>query len=166
MTFANYNGKTLAQVRNILIKRGIKPAQRHEFIDQLKQWRKEQKSHAAVHRHYRNVWRVFAKPLVHELRKVQVALYYKGSPHRSNALLNYRELLEELLNLFKGFAEGRRSPKEIATHNRLPNDGAHWTDWIPADEKERINEIFTLAREKGRKMYQAFPKEDRGQMSR
>ena len=48
MTFANYNGKTLAQVRNILIKRGIKPAQRHEFIDQLKQWRKEQIGRAHV----------------------------------------------------------------------------------------------------------------------
>ena len=55
---------------------------------------------------------------------------------------------------------GTRSPKEIAQYNRIPNDGAHWTDWVPYDEKERIMDAFESAREKGRKIYQAFPREE------
>ena len=160
MEFHHYTGKTLAQVRNILIKKGMPPAERHALIDQLKQWRTKAKSQAAQSVHYRKTWQRFAKPLVKELRKVQVALYYQGSVQRKAALMSYQELLNELLMLFKGFSVGTRSPKEIAQYNRLPNNGAHWTDWIPYDEKERINAAFESAREKGRKIYQAFPREE------
>jgi hypothetical protein len=70
--------------------------------------------------------------------------------------VEYRELLDELLNLFKGFAEGTRSPKEIAVRNGIPNDGEHWTDWIPMDEKARMAESFASCRIPGRKMYVPF----------
>lgn len=160
MHYSNYDGKTLAQVRNLLIRQGMQPAERHELLDQLKAYRTKVKSQNAQARHYRKVWRDFADPLMKEIQKVRVAMYYKGSPRRNIALLQYRELLDELLNLFKGFAEGKRSPTEIAQRNRIPNDGAHWTDWIPEDEKERINADFALSREKGRKMYQPFPRND------
>ena len=160
MHYSQYDGKTMAQVRNQLIKQGMKPAERHEFLDQLKAYRTKVKSQNAQSRHYRKTWRTFADPLMKEIQKVRVAMYYQGSVQRKAALMSYRELLDELLNLFKGFSAGTRSPKEIAQYNRLPNEGAHWTDWIPYDEKERINAAFESAREKGRKIYQAFPREE------
>ena len=160
MNFAHYTGRTMTQVRNSLIKRGMPAQERHRFLDELKAYRSKMRSEAAQSLHYRKTWQRFAKPLVKELRKVQVALYYQGSARRKVALMDYQALLTELLNLFKGFSAGTRSPKEIAQYNRIPNDGAHWTDWIPYDEKERIMDAFDLAREKGRKIYQAFPREE------
>ena len=163
MSFHHYNGKSLVQVRNLLIRKGaMSVEERHKFLDELKEWRSKQRSQAAVTRHFRKVWADFAKPLITELRKVQIALYYKGSPKRSVALLQYQELLQELHDLYQGFSHGNRSPKEIAQRNNLPNGGAHWTDWIPQDEKERINNDFQLAREKGRKVYQTFPRKGAG----
>ena len=160
MNFSHYTGKSLAEVRNILIKRGLPPKERLQLLDSLREHRAKLKSEAAQGRHYREVWRKFARPLTDEIQKVRVAMYYTGSPQRAAALLQYREILEELLNLFKGFGEGTRSPKEIAVKNHIPNQGEYWTDWIPMDEKERILNDFELARVRGRKMFSAFVKKE------
>lgn len=159
MHYSQYDGRTMAQIRNQLIKQGMNPTERHTLMDEIQAYRTKVKSQNAQARHYRKTWRTFADPLMKEIQKVRVALHYQGSAKRKVALTQYLELLDELLNLFKGFSAGVRSPKEIAKHNRLPNDGAHWTDWIPRDEKERITDYFELAREKGRKMYRAFPRD-------
>jgi hypothetical protein len=158
MNFSHYTGKSLAEVRNILVKRGMPPRERLQLLDGLREYRTKLKSEAAQGRYYREVWRKFARPLTEEIQKVRVAMYYKGSPQRSAALLQYREILDELLNLFKGFGEGTRTPKEIAVKNRIPNQGEYWTDWVPMDEKDRILYEFDLARVRGRKMFSAFVK--------
>jgi hypothetical protein len=159
MHYSHYDGKTYAQIRNTLIKQGVKPEERHQLLDGIRAYRSKVKSQNAQARHFRNVWRKFAQPLMDEIQKVRVAMHYKGTVKRTLVLLEYRELLDELLNLFKGFAEGTRSPKEIAVKNNLPNKGEHWTDWIPMDEKERVTASFESARIPGRKMYIPFERD-------
>ncbi len=156
MHYSQYDGKTLAQVRNTLIKQGMKPEARHQLLDELRAYRSKVKAQNAQSRHFRTVWRSYSTPLMDEIQRVRVAMHYKGTVKRTLVLLEYRELLDELLNLFQGFAEGTRSPKEIAVRNGIPNDGEHWTDWIPMQEKEKLAEAFASCRLPGRKMYVPF----------
>ena len=160
MHLSKYDGKTLAQVRNLLIKLGVPVKERQQTLDDLRAYRTKVKSQNAQALYYRNAWRTFSQPLMDELQRVRVAMHYKGTVKRTLVLKEYRELLEELLNLFKGFAEGTRSPKEIAKRNRLPNEGEHWSDWIPGNEKERINAEFDIVRQHGRKMYKPFERRE------
>lgn len=156
MHLSQYNGKTLSEVRNALIKQGVKPEERQRLLDELRAYRSKVKSQNAQSHHFRTVWRSYSKPLMDEIQRVRVAMHYKGTVKRTLVLVEYRELLDELLYLFQGFAEGTRSPKEIAIRNNLPNDGEHWTDWIPMQEKERMAEAFASCRIPGRKMYVPF----------
>ena len=156
MHLSQYNGKTLSEVRNALIKQGVKPEERQRLLDELRAYRSKVKSQNAQSRHFRSVWHSYSKPLSDEIQSVRVAMHYKGTVKRTLVLVEYRELLDELMNLFQGFAEGTRSPKEIAVRNGIPNDGEHWTDWIPMQEKEKLAEAFASCRIPGRKMYVPF----------
>lgn len=162
MHYSQFHGKTMAQIRNRLIKQGMKAPERQALLDEIQAYRSKLRSEVAQATYYRNVWHKFSMPLLDEIQRVRVAMHYRANVRRNIVLMGYRELLDELHELFKGLSHGKRTPLEIARHNNLPNDGTHWTDWIPQNDKERILEDFALVREHGRKMYRPFERRESG----
>ena len=74
MHLSKYDGKTLAQVRNLLIKLGVPVKERQQTLDDLRAYRTKLKSQAAQSLYYRNAWRTFSQPLMDELQRVRVAM--------------------------------------------------------------------------------------------
>lgn len=118
------------------------------------------------------VWHRLLAPLKYELSNAKVGLRLKPfevAPERHKAFSDYIALLEKLLaGLHKmQIDEGRKAtvsmlvreqtlekrdrlaqieyaktPSELAAERGLPNKGAHWTDWINHNTKERIRILF------------------------
>lgn len=160
MHYANYTGLSMAQLRNSLIRQGMKPEERQRLMEEVADYRKKMRSQAARALYVRNAWNKYAEPLAEEIQRVRVAQHYRANKRRSVVLLRYRELLDLLMENFRTWAnENKRAPQEIAEKNGVPNKGAHWVDWVDhiyADEKEMILEDFELVREHGRKLYKPF----------
>ena len=163
MHYHYYNGRTIAQIRNSLIRQGMKPEERHRLLGEIQAYRTKAKSEAARALSMRRTWLRYTKDLEGEIQRVRVALYYRENPRRNVVLLQYKELLDALMENFRVWAtEGRRTPQEIAKKNGIPHDGAHWIDWVDhlyADEKSEILSNFDLVRTFGRKQFKPFLRE-------
>jgi len=92
------------------------------------------------------LWREFTEPLNTERENVQGMLRYKGSENdeaRRDALEAYLTVLNALkAKMTNHCKQDRKTPTMIASEKDLPNDGTHWTDWIPQKIKGRVLDLF------------------------
>jgi len=92
------------------------------------------------------LWREFTEPLNTERENVQGMLRYKGSENdeaRRDALEAYLTVLNSLKARMQNHCkQDRKTPTMIASEKDLPNDGTHWTDWIPQKIKGRVLDLF------------------------
>ncbi len=93
----------------------------------------------------KRIWREFMSPLEAERDNVQGMLRYKGSENdeRREALEAYLTVLNSLkARMVNHCKQDRKTPTMVASDKDLPNDGTHWTDWIPAKIKGRVLDLF------------------------
>jgi hypothetical protein len=92
------------------------------------------------------LWREFTEPLNTERENVQGMLRYKGCENdeaRRDALEAYLTVLNALkAKMTNHCKQDRKTPTMIASEKDLPNDGTHWTDWIPQKIKDRVITLF------------------------
>jgi hypothetical protein len=73
-------------------------------------------------------------------------LRYKGCENdeaRRDALEAYLTVLNSLkARMVNHCKQDRKTPTMIASEKDLPNDGTHWTDWIPQKIKSRVLDLF------------------------
>jgi len=93
----------------------------------------------------RTEWAKVLVPLRYELNNAKVGRNYNGDtcPHRIEAFDAYIAVMEKLIAMLKHPAKVlEKTPIQMATAKNLPNNGEHWTDWIPQRIKTPISEAF------------------------
>ena len=92
-------------------------------------------------------WDKVLQPLRYEINNARVGMRYGGekSPQaeRQLAFSEYIRIMEKLVAMLDAPYKALDStPIQIARDKGLPNDGEHWTDWIPARVKDKITLLF------------------------
>jgi hypothetical protein len=93
----------------------------------------------------RTEWAKVLAPLRYELNNAKVGRNYNGDtcPHRIEAFDAYIAVMEKLIAMLKHPAKVlEKTPIQMAMAKNLPNNGEHWTDWIPQRIKTPISEAF------------------------
>jgi len=79
----------------------------------------------------------------------------------------YAALVQKVADRLRGFRDrGTHTPKQMAKEDGIPNEGEHWSDWIPADIKARfVRAVAALNEEKPlplfqRKFYAPLPERE------
>jgi hypothetical protein len=93
-------------------------------------------------------WDKVLQPLRYEINNARVGMRYGGekvSPERVLAFSEYIRVMEKLLAMLDApFKALDHTPIQIARDKGLPNDGEHWTDWIPARVKDKVSLLFDV----------------------
>lgn len=91
-------------------------------------------------------WLKVLQPLRYEINNAKVGMRYGGeiSPQeRITAFSEYIRIMEKLVAMLDAPYKALDStPIQLARDKGLPNDGEHWTDWIPARVKDKIALLF------------------------
>jgi hypothetical protein len=116
----------------------------------------KRKSENARRKQLGNMWHVHLEPLKLERKRVVASLAYpnhnkNNADPRQMALKAYKTVLDELLRRMKRESRGvpfddrpTMTPVEYAKHKNAPNNGEHWTDFVPSHIKQRIVELFNV----------------------
>jgi len=92
-------------------------------------------------------WDKVLQPLRYEINNARVGMRYGGekSPQRIAAFSEYIRIMEKLIAMLDAPSKALdHTPIQIARDKGLPNDGEHWTDWIPARVKDKIALLFDV----------------------
>ena len=93
-------------------------------------------------------WDKVMQPLRYEINNAKVGMKYGGekvSPERVLAFSEYIRVMEKLIAMLDApFKALDHTPIQIARDKGLPNDGEHWTDWIPARVKDKVALLFDV----------------------
>ena len=91
-------------------------------------------------------WDKVLQPLRYEINNARVGMRYGGEQapqERTLAFSEYIRIMEKLLAMLDApYKALDHTPIQIARDKGLPNDGEHWTDWIPARVKEKVTDLF------------------------
>jgi hypothetical protein len=140
------------EIHNLLMKRGIRGKEAQDIREEVAQIKREIRSKNARRRMVQGLWQTLIEPLTNEQRSVRAMLHYESqkypNPQRREALNGYAKLLAKLklkLREHRHYAE--RTPKEQAEYmaskgKPIPNEGKHWTDWVPEQIKHAVIQAF------------------------
>jgi hypothetical protein len=91
-------------------------------------------------------WDKVLAPLRYEINNAKVGMRYGGEQvpqERTLAFSEYIRIMEKLLAMLDApYKALDHTPIQIARDKGLPNDGEHWTDWIPARVKDKVSALF------------------------
>jgi len=116
----------------------------------------KRKSENARRKQLGNMWHVHLEPLKLERKRVVASLAYpnhnkNNADPRQMALKAYKVVLDELLRRMNRESRGvpfddrpTMTPVEYAKLKNAPNNGEHWTDFVPSHIKQRIVELFNV----------------------
>lgn len=143
---------TNQELRAYLAKRGIRGPEAQLIREQVAEYKAGVKSMKARRRMVQELWQSVLVPLSAEQRSVRAMLRYESerypNPQRREALTAYAETLKKLnLKLREYRYYGEHTPKEQAAALKekgkiIPNNGEHWTDWVPEKVKRAIVDAF------------------------
>jgi hypothetical protein len=143
--YKHYIKLTPNQLHNRLIERKTPPMQAEHIKKIVAEQQAMLKSENARTIQLTRLWREFTEPLNTERDNVQGMLRYKGSENgeRREALEAYLTVLNALkAKMINHCKQDRKTPTMVASDKDLPNDGTHWTDWIPQKIKARVLDLF------------------------
>ena len=108
---------------------------------------KEKLRRHRIHEAQQNIlWGDLLKPLQAERRSVRASLKYKADDDtdaRVQAFEAYAVVLAEMYNRITSLKNtGDYTPSTYAKEKNLPNNGLHWSDFIPVRIKNRIIKLF------------------------
>jgi len=133
------------ELHNRLTERNLHPAE----IERIKQEVADLKETLRVSRITRTQrkaeWDKVLQPLRYEINNARVGMRYGGEqvPQRVVAFSEYIRIMEKLIAMLDAPSKALdHTPIQIARDKGLPNDGEHWTDWIPARVKDKVSLLF------------------------
>ena len=144
-SYKHYIKLTPNQLHARLVARKTPPYQAESIKKIVAEQQAMLKSENARTIQLKRIWREFMQPLEAERDNVQGMLRYKGSENdeRREALEAYLTVLNALkAKMLNHCKQDRMTPTMIASNKNLPNEGKHWTDWIPAKIKGRVLDLF------------------------
>jgi hypothetical protein len=144
-SYKHYMKLTPNQLHTRLLERKTPPFQAEHIKRIVAEQQAMLKSENARTIQLKRIWREFMQPLEAERDNVQGMLRYKGSENdeRREALEAYLTVLNALkAKMINHCKQDRMTPTMVASDKNLPNEGKHWTDWIPAKIKSRVLDLF------------------------
>lgn len=144
--YETYIKLTPNELHNRLIERNLHPAE----IERIKMEVADLKETLRVTRITRTQrkaeWDKVLQPLRYEINNAKVGMKYGGEQvpqERVTAFGEYIRVMEKLLAMLDApYKALDHTPIQIARDKGLPNDGEHWTDWIPARVKNKVTLLF------------------------
>lgn len=112
-------------------------------LDKLMEQKKHLRSANAKQKQLARLWKELMMPLKAEIKNVNAMMQYKSAcPERNEAVEGYALVLNTLhdrltIEAHKGF-----TPAQLGKAQLKPNNGNHWTDWVPPSVKLKVNELF------------------------
>jgi hypothetical protein len=92
------------------------------------------------------LWGALLRDLKYERSNTAVGAAYKSkhpTPERDEAFAAYLRVLDKLLSLLEdNYKQQGITPSEMAKIKNVPNNGVHWTDWIPEHIKIKTTALF------------------------
>jgi hypothetical protein len=144
-SYKHYIKLTPNQLHARLVARKTPPYQAESIKKIVAEQQAMLKSENARTKQLTRLWREFMQPLEAERDNVQGMLRYKGSENdeRREALEAYLTVLNALkAKMLNHCKQDRMTPTMVASDKNLPNEGKHWTDWIPQKIKDRVITLF------------------------
>jgi hypothetical protein len=154
----NLMALTPNQLHNELTRQGGAPAHIEAIKQTVLRAKRLQRIEKITTAHHAKAWHHLLSPLKYELANARVGLQHKGKnlEHRIRAFTAYIALMEKALSLFAQYQEltyevhtrngqvktKRHTPSTLADSKAVPNNGTHWTDWIPQTRKQTIIDLF------------------------
>jgi hypothetical protein len=127
-----------------LLKERIHPAEMDAIKTAVAEAKEAQRVDKITRTQRKAEWDKVLKPLRYELNNAKVGRAYDlDDEARVEAFDAYILVLETLLSRFaQPLASLDATPIQIAIEKQLPNNGEHWTDWVPDKIKTRIALAF------------------------
>lgn len=127
-----------------LLKERIHPAEMQRIKDEVAQAKEAQRVDKITRTQRKAEWDKVLKPLRYELNNAKVGRAYDlDDESRVEAFDAYILVMETLLSKFaQPLASLDATPIQLALEKSLPNNGEHWTDWVPDKIKIRIALAF------------------------
>lgn len=135
-----------------LLKERIHPAEMQAIKDEVAALKEAQRVDKITRTQRKAEWDKILKPLRYELNNAKVGRAYDlDDEERVEAFDAYILVMETLLSKFaKPLASLSATPIQLALEKGLPNNGEHWTDWVPDKIKTRIALVFEALPHKSR----------------
>ena len=135
-----------------LLKDRIHPAEMQAIKDEVAALKESQRVDKITRTQRKAEWDKLLKPLRYELNNAKVGRAYDlDDAERVEAFDAYILVLETLLSRFaQPLASLEATPIQLALEKGLPNNGEHWTDWVPDKIKTKISIIFEALPHKSR----------------
>lgn len=143
--YESYLRLTANQLHMKLTKRKLHPAEINKIKDEVAQMKENIRVDKITRANRRTEWTKVLAPLRYELNSAKVGRNYNGDkcPHRIEAFDAYIAVMEKLNAMLAHRAKVLdKTPIQIATAKNLPNNGEHWTDWVPHRIKTPIHDAF------------------------
>ena len=158
---------TPKQLQTYLVKTIANAATRAERGDYLLKKKAQMRSSKLRNKQFDTLWKALLRDLKYELANALVGRRYKSTnptPERDLAFDRYIEVMQDLEHKIKTKYmvtyvndkgdvvepdEGTRmTPSQFAAWvqrrnpRAIPNNGAHWTDWVPKSQRQEVNDLF------------------------
>lgn len=133
-------------------KKQLDPEAYTRELDKLMLQKEHLRSSNAKQKQLVRLWKELLMPLKAELKNTNAMLAYAGgSTERRDALEGYALVLRTLhdrleLDSHKGF-----TPAQLGKAQYKPNNGNHWSDWVPPSVKLKVQELFDVMPRDGTK---------------
>lgn len=127
-----------------LLKDRIHPAEMQAIKDEVAALKESQRVDNITRSNRKNEWDKLLKPLRYELNNAKVGRAYDmADEERVNAFDAYILVMETLLTRFaQPMKLLEATPIQLAMEKGLPNNGEHWTDWVPEKIKAKVTAVF------------------------
>jgi len=160
---------TPKQLQNYLVKTISDPNVRVERMDLLLKKKSEMKSSKLRNKQFDALWKALLRDLKYELANALVGRNYKStnpSPERDAAFDKYIEVMQRLehkikTNYMTTYVNDagditdpdngtRMTPSQFSAWvqrknpRAIPNNGAHWSDWVPRSQRQEVSDLFGL----------------------
>lgn len=135
-----------------LLKERIHPADMQRIKDEVAEAKEAQRVDKITRAQRKNEWDKVLKPLRYELNNAKVGRAYDlDDEERVLAFDAYILVMETLLSKFAApLSALEHTPIQLAMEKGLPNNGEHWTDWVPEKIKIKIAVAFEALPHKSR----------------
>lgn len=160
MSFAypKYLKLTLNQVMTDLATQDLPAHTKQEILESVRNEKQRLRSLKAQKQQHTRLWNELRQPLDYEIRLVRrMTAYENGESVRNDALKGYLLVLGKLHERMHKLAEdGTVMPSDIAKEKKYPNNGVHWSDWVKAEVKDAVLELFDAIPKQGQKVKTPF----------
>jgi len=144
--YETYIKLTPNELHNRLTERKMHPAEIERIKMEVSELKEALRVSKIARTQRKAEWDKVLAPLRYEINNAKVGMRYGGEQvpqERTVAFSEYIRVMEKLLAMLDApYKALEHTPIQIARDKGLPNDGEHWTDWIPSRVKDKVSALF------------------------